>query len=125
MNRPIKFRVWDKKNKNWAIDFDISLDGELLCDGGTTLFIREHFEIMQFTGLLDCEGKEIYEGDIIEDGFDRYIINSPSWFECDAFECYGYDNLSGRFYGNPLGEKSLESIKIIGNIYEHPHLLEE
>ena len=44
-NRIIKFRTWDKEYKKWII--------------------QEHFIVQEFTGFLDENGKEIYEGDII------------------------------------------------------------
>ena len=138
-----KFRVWDKANKAWATDFTISLDGGLLCDNGSTLFIKENFEIMLWSGLEDYSGteekdyedcKEIYEGDII-----RLVFGDNSTFYTDQgiWETLLICKLDFGVFGfvDPKDDNSYFSyqtvhdenhcIYVVGNIYENPGLLEK
>ena len=63
MSREIKFRVWDLDNKEWyhSTQLVIRPYSGSITDGATT----PNTELMQFTGLNDKNGKEIYEGDIL------------------------------------------------------------
>ena len=64
MSREIKFRIWDKKSGMWLKRFNANLlnIGDL-----------SNVEIMQYTGLKDIAGDEIYEGDIVKDVSDGII----------------------------------------------------
>lgn len=75
-------------------------------------------QLMQFTGLTDVNGKEIYEGDIVNFSFDGVLhIESGNYikFEDGAF-------LIHKPYFCPLASDA-NFIEVIGNIYEHSHLL--
>jgi uncharacterized phage protein (TIGR01671 family) len=131
--RTIKFRAWDKTKKVMTrpiASLIFGLGGNLReiseHDGylGEIFSPIAHIEIMQFTGLLDRNGKEIYEGDVVKCGnmaYDGVIIfneNISGW---------GYE-----FINKPEGKvichfskKNTEHSIIIGNIYEHPELIKQ
>ena len=74
---------------------------------------------MQYTGLKDKNGVEIYEGDIVKaKGYyqDWFIIE---WLG-NSFELC--DNKDG-FLGDYLTDEDWEALEVIGNIHEHPELL--
>jgi uncharacterized phage protein (TIGR01671 family) len=132
-NREIKFRayfggiMYYSDSQESAKLLNIPL-GKSIIGGFMAAFTFDE-TLGQFTGLHDKNGKEIYEGDICksdENDLDAFIVNEPKWFRCDAFDCYGYDELSGFFYDNfeePDGSRIMNDIEIIGNIYQHPELL--
>ena len=68
-NRVIEFSVWDKPTKSWLKTY--------FADPINGYKALPYQSISQFTGLLDREGKEIWEGDIIE--INHYKINIPWW----------------------------------------------
>ncbi len=127
--RQIKFRAWHIESKKMISWNDIIRNKELL----QSFFGNEHYatnppryfyERMQFTGLLDCEGKEVFEGDVLEvtsnnDG-QKYITT----FKVDLINGLHIDTLSLCMdiclYDY---EVTSSNCKIIGNLYEHPQLL--
>lgn len=117
MNRPIKFRGWAIASKEMFFpDSDEGLD---ISDG--VISPLPNVILMQFTGLLDKYGREIWEGDVveIEDGpnkKDREVV----WDKTEG--CFAIKLLNGSTEYLPNYVRH-EQIAIIGNIYENPELL--
>ena len=95
------FQILEKDPKIWDLSYD-----------GFTVFPES---IGQFTGLHDKNGKEIYEGDVLEDTLGRKILVE---YYKDGFW------LNASFDGAEWCLRQVNSSsKIIGNIYENPELL--
>jgi len=116
--REIKFRAWEPRTKRmglvdclvWAESGRITAN-IVFADSQLT---TGHPALMQFTGLSDRLGKEIYEGDIIHGGF------TVRWDKRSArFGCVIRDEWDDREFLN------IERREVIGNLYENPELLKE
>ena len=132
--REIKFRAWDIENKKW-LSFD---DGDPIADDGSLSdsgywcfefdFDDKKIALMQYTGLKDKNGKEIYEGDIVEY---RDFHTSQMSGDGDEFINIGvveWDNDNAMFCVSNRHEIDMEDFdwsecEVIGNIYENPELL--
>jgi uncharacterized phage protein (TIGR01671 family) len=124
--REIKIRAWDKKNKKWLDGNEWAFDPETskgwYLEFGEMMDEIEDIVIVQYTGLKDKNGKEIWEGDLIqnEDGRICEVIWFQNYGQWDAFvkKIIKHDSASGF---SP--EEWWHCIEIIGNIYENPELL--
>jgi uncharacterized phage protein (TIGR01671 family) len=140
MNRPLKFRVWDiRHEKMGTLDSwnGVGEEGKycyVTCyvSGGNShhaLIQNEDAEIMQFTGLLDKNGKEIYEGDIVECWFPSTKV-VPQKFNASVTFYEGM-YIIATLNGEPASLRDAivssnnekKGLEIIGNIYENEDLL--
>lgn len=126
--REINFRAWNEVegflDTAWSIDFE----HRLVCHRAHNQSDLDDCVLMQYTGLQDKNGREIYEGDIIALEVIKGVkIKVPVKFENGSFNIHeipgGY-GFSDTAY--PLGKLFLRDfgIEAIGNIYENPELLE-
>lgn len=121
--RDIKFRAWDKDAKEMLSHEQIN---QLDKDGIVHLMDiikpnnNDGITIMQFTGLHDKNGKEIYEGDIIKWGqIVRMVV-----FKDGSFRTVKSNGSNSKTSGNLHSRKiHFFKMEVIGNIYEHPELL--
>jgi uncharacterized phage protein (TIGR01671 family) len=130
----IKFRAWDDELKVMHYGIGVtSLSVLIFEDVGNKMKVpqiiaeigieRDEIYVMQYTGLHDKNGKEIYEGDIISWKHGRSEVK---WVERKSSETYGHGDYGvsstvgfvfDGYYGQP------EESEVIGNIYENPELL--
>lgn len=144
MNREIKFRAWDTERRMFVPQGEV-----IFKDYGETYFEvvpncleyvgdkvhngeqqYNRFELMQFTGLKDKNGTEIYEGDVVKNPVEEYNGRYPEvvghelykivWSDTDYMilgECL--QSISK----NHLQLNDLLGCEVIGNIYQNPELL--
>jgi hypothetical protein len=112
--RPIKFRAWDEDNKRMFTPQRIDADGDNKVYDGYGCY---DMPVMQFTGLTDKNGKEIYEGDILIDEANRKRIVV---FDYGAFKVMWNNDNPTQLNLYPLNKHW----EVVGNIHENPELLE-
>jgi|SRR5690348_15643508 len=147
--REIKFRAWDERLNIPCYGFNgFTVFGEvLMIDGFSSHFIEnpakdaegrylasldriDDIHLMQFTGLKDRNGVEIYEGDILQD-----ILQDDEATYLVVWKDYGAWSLERLNDGNDMHgyadydwsitENIIKESKLIGNAYQSPHLLQK
>ena len=139
--REIKFRAWDKSEKGRMLypSTKFMSDKILTREDGQRTGLPEwmtwrgqvyyegelqDFVLMQYTGLKDKNGKEIYEGDIVKVIYDEPEIYQVKWFGEEGYPAFDIDGWPGDENGLSAVEQGDDiEIEVIGNIYEHPNLL--
>ena len=124
--RQIKFRIYNKKTKKWihgphpeaSLD-GVNLFGETIMFGellrGVSIKDLNRIVALQFTGLKDSKGKEIFEGDIVNVNGGNHIIE---WRGAGFAATWSDYNLDSKWFvgGAPV---------IVGNIFDNPELAEK
>jgi hypothetical protein len=125
MMRDIKFRAWDKKEKGMrtvtllntaymGTEYQTIYFNHL---GGSYRHLPE-VELMQFTGLKDKNGKEIYEGDVLSYDDDKGVV---TYVNCEfALKLTKHETVQRGL----LSDYVYHPLAIIGNIYENAELME-
>ena len=113
--REIKFRAWDTTSGGKMEYCSIERVGAYHESMG--------HHIMQYTGLKDKSGKEIYEGDIVRGKYGKngIVKNYEIRWLTGHFAAVDRNNITGDEHYYPIG---LLEGEVIGNIYENPELLE-
>lgn len=141
-----KFRAWDTTNKEMFKDtFAITESGQVVVVDQSSVFVSpdyvfvDHLVVMQSTGFKDKNGKEIFEGDILETQEIRMVVKFGSYKYIESSQSNGhslgvvYDGLG--FYVecinaadpdriSPFEPETLKESVVIGNRFENPELVE-
>jgi uncharacterized phage protein (TIGR01671 family) len=128
--REIKYRAWEKTRKIMGytdkdLRVDLDSDGEYVCN---SQFDFEDYELMEYTGIKDKNGKEVYESDILK-------VPSAEDNLFEIVEVYWSDKEAAWYATGKESDDSLSAFindgfnpedngEVIGNAFENPELLE-
>ena len=138
MQRVIKFRIWHILRNEMSPDYEYCIEGE----GMNKAFTDNSVIFLQFTGLRDKNGKEIYEGDILKWAWVKNSFHEkdgkrmeekdwereyehPTQFRNSVVVFDGGSFYVDGQYGHEGKEFSFRVTEVIGNIYETPELIEK
>lgn len=129
--RDIKFRAWNHKAKQMCEVDELLWDDRGNCHpihgGSYVIYDKDKDVLMQYTGLKDKNGKEIYEGDIVAGYKGAYSCDVKGVIKYGgmAFACVGETKDGEKWFDTVTNPSwpSYSGIEVIGNIYENPELL--
>lgn len=130
--RELKFRAWDKKAKKMWVMYDnqgdLHLGGEIrpIC----FFWGDEDYILMQYTGLKDKNGKEIYEGDILKSiTMDGKVHYEPVKFDNGCFcKLTKLPDTNKKIWSSlryHLYKRKLIAYEVVGNVFENHDLLKQ
>lgn len=131
--REIEFRLWDiasermfYQRNEWNFDNEYdTLNFPLNIDGFMSFKTSDTTVLMQYTGLKDINDTKIFEGDLVKcfyperNGITHTLLGPVSFIDGSYFITETERSYSSLLYSE------FASIEVIGNIYQHKHLLEE
>lgn len=134
--REIKLKLWDKAAKRMSLPFlPLSpviqwADGDIDMPAGFACGDNERFDLVEFTGLKDKNGKEIYEGDIVRKWWGIFkrkheYRNHQITLQTGSVGPSHGENVMSWSLTDCANLWNGEDVEVIGNIYEHSELLEE
>lgn len=143
--REIKFRAWGKKTHNMGnvitliYPYGGGFDEVKMSHNGSSIWVKgDEVEIMQYTGLKDRHGVEIYEGDLVRSfsninkKSDPHLSATEPTYRTSSVEFYnGAFRLTCDEFPHGCGILNnyvgamAEDLEVIGNIYQNPELLKK
>jgi len=119
MVREIKFRVWDEKRKKMLVPAGIYEDGVpfIRYNDGSNAMPLNDYPVMQYTGLKDKNGREIYEGDLLS------VAPHSRPYEV-RWVGAGFFGVDPEYNDLEMHANAVKDMEVVGNIWETPELLE-
>ena len=129
--RTVKFRVWDQWVNKFippdeikSLELFLTVSGEVYSQKFGTIYPKVDYDISQYTGLVDKNDKEIYEGDIVTASHEVHDSDAVNFKRIESYT--GVIRYQHSYWA--IGDYKLfvmddESLEVIGNIFENPELL--